>query len=145
MLIESPTPPQPGFASQFDSLAEWLDQICAGNQPEQIISEFDFHLYFSTAGNVLGLVGNNNTVEDGEPATLIGFKPLENMFFALPHHDYGRLSTKQLHARILNELKSFTKTEKFLNSFLSKKAYFISFTGVEFWPNDMTSEIKLLP
>lgn len=111
-------PPPPDLKTDFKSVQEWLFAVCDGGKPDKSIKFFNLGLFESSDGNTLYLAGINK-YEDGHTThTLIEFEP-SNMYCSLSQDWYGGLSREQLLIRLTDELKAFTQSEKFLNSFLA--------------------------
>jgi len=121
-------PPPPNLKSGFKNLHDWLSNICDSEKLQKPISEFSLGLFQSeNEKNVVYLVGVNKN-DNNET---IDFKP-QKMYFMLPKDDYNKLSGEKLIQKLTNELKDFTKTAKFQNSFLST-ASSITFRGAIIW------------
>lgn len=129
-----PPPPPPDFISSFETLQEWLFNVCDNDHPEESITEYQFSLVETSNNDMLFLSGfNAYNIAQNTVAIRTDFKPT-NAFFPLPKSEYGNLSKEQLLKRLLNELKEFTKATKFQNSFLSKgETISTNFSG-KFWP-----------
>jgi hypothetical protein len=114
-------PPPPELTSKFKTLQDWLDNICDSSKPKKSIEKFKFGLFGSSTNDyVLFLVGTN-TYKEGEhrSATHIEFEPTHN-YLQIPKNEYKNLTQKQFEEKLTSQLKEFTKTSKFQNSFLAK-------------------------
>jgi hypothetical protein len=69
---------------------------------------------------LVSLVGTNKYQEDKNRLVInIDFEP-EDTYFNLPKKEYKSLKREQVLERLTAQLKEFTKTDKFLHSFLAK-------------------------
>jgi hypothetical protein len=132
-LEEIPTPPPPGFTSPFKTVHEWLFNICDSEQPKKPISEYSILLFESSENSILCLAGYNTYLEQDCESSRIDFKP-SHMFFSLPQDEYKNLSLEQIRERVLNELIEFTKTDKFLSSYLSEQSLITTNFAGSIWP-----------
>ena|ERR1022692_2644872 len=118
--FEDGDPPPPGLISSFDTLQDWLINICDSEQPEKSIATYNFGLFESAGDYTIFLIGENTyDKEQNYSVTSIDFKPL-HMYFPLPKSEYENLIREQLVEQLTDELRGFTKTDKFKNSFLAK-------------------------
>ncbi len=133
--MDIPDPPPLAFASPFKSIEEWLIHICKTNNPQVNIEDCMFVIMFLSWGNVLSVEGYNKIeIDNHTTAHRIVFKPSLNKNFALPNEEFGSLSQKQLRERVINELKQFTNTDTFQNSFLPKATIIRMDFGDRIWP-----------
>jgi hypothetical protein len=118
--VEMEEPPPPGFKSKFKSLTQWLTAVANGNQPRKMISKFGIGLFEAPDSYTLSLTGIN-TYNEGVnlQSTRIDYTP-RDMYCDLQKSYYQNLNREQLLAKIVAELKSFTQTSAFKNSFLAK-------------------------
>lgn len=137
LLVESIeeilTPPPPGFTSPFKTVHEWLFNICDSERSEKPISEYAIFLFESMENSILCLAGYNTYLEQDCESSRIDFQPSQ-MFFSLPLDEYKNLSMEQIRERILIELIEFTKTEKFLSSYLSEGSLITTNFAGSIWP-----------
>lgn len=111
-------PPPPHLTSNFNTLQDWLFNICDNEKPQKVISTYNFGLYQSPNNNVIFLVGLNNYTKGQSAITRIEFQP-SDMYFQLPAVEYKNLNPEQLVNKLTAQLKDFTNTEKFQHSFLA--------------------------
>jgi len=113
-------PPPPSFKSKFNSLTEWLTAVAKGNRPQKPVSQYNIGLFEAPGSYTLSLNGIN-TYNDGADrySTRIDYTP-RAMYCDLRKSYFRNLSRDQLLAKIVAELKSFTLTTAFKNSFLAK-------------------------
>lgn len=113
-------PPPPHLVSKFATMQDWLLNVCEKDTPQKPISKYGVGLFESPNDYTLFLVGLNSYDEDkNRSVTRIEFEPT-NMYFKLPGAYYANLSREQLVDKLTSELKSFTITEEFKNSFFTK-------------------------
>jgi len=132
LRVESPIPPPPGFKSPFKTLREWLVQLCNELPPQKPVSEYQFQLCYSSTESLIAFYGEHYSIEEGVPTERITFQPA-HVFFPLPKNIYRKLSYSQLKETLYKELKEFTKTSEFKNSFLSKSYSINSNFAGEIW------------
>jgi hypothetical protein len=118
--IDDVGPPPPDFTSSFETLQEWLFSICDEEQPQKSIETYKFGLFEGEEDYTVSLVGTNKYQEDRNRLVInIDFEP-EDTYFNLPDKEYKSLKREQVLERLTTQLKEFTKTDKFLHSFLAK-------------------------
>ncbi|MCG2614731.1 hypothetical protein LZZ85_10585 [Terrimonas sp. NA20] len=128
-------PPPPGLDTHFKSVQEWLCSICDAEKPDKSISIFKIGLFESSDGNMLYLAGVNKYENGDTSHTRVDFEP-SNMYCRLPESGYKDLNREQLLVRLTGELKAFTGTEKFRNSFLATSNTIIfESNGQVIWAN----------
>ncbi|MEX6690832.1 hypothetical protein QTN47_25210 [Danxiaibacter flavus] len=113
-------PPPPNLVSKFKTLQDWLLDICNSNKPKKSIIKFKFELFESANDYTIVLAGVN-TYDEGKnrSVTRIEYRP-RNMYFKLQETYYVGLDRQQLLDKLTAELKDFSNTEKFRNSFFTK-------------------------
>jgi hypothetical protein len=127
-----PSPP-PDLTSNFKTLQDWLFRICDDSKPEKSIANYNFGLFESPDDNIIYLVGVNKYDKGDTSYTRIEFEP-SNMYFQLPNSEYKNLSRDQMLKKLTAQLKAFTNTEKFQNSFLVKaNAIILESSGQTIW------------
>jgi len=133
--VDDVLPPPPKFISHFKTLQEWLFNICDTEKPKKPISNYEFGLFEAKDDYTLYLVGlNRYEISQDSSATRVDFEP-KNMYFFLPISVYKNLARGQILERLTSQLKDFTMTDKFKNSFLAKaKSVTTGFKG-EIWHN----------
>lgn len=133
--MDIPDAPPLAFKSPFKTIEEWLVHICKTNDPQENIADCMFVFMFLSWGNVLSVDGYNEVkIDNHTTARRIVFKPISNKNFALPNDEFGNLSQEQLRERVINELKNFTSTITFQNSFLSKATKVRTNSNDIIWP-----------
>lgn len=115
---EEVSPPHPDVHSNFKNIEEWLVSICDGEKPDKPISLFKIGLFESSEVNTIYLVGVNKYEKGNSSHTSLEFEP-SKMYCNLQEDAYKGLSRENLLTRLTDELKGFTQTEKFRNSFLA--------------------------
>src|SRR5688572_104328 len=102
---DSIEPPPPGFVSKFNSIHDWLKDICEKEKPETEIATYNFGLFESTDEYVLFLVGLNTTKkEKNHSLTRIEFEPV-NTYFPLPATEFKNLTRDEVIEKISAQLK----------------------------------------
>jgi len=114
-ITEEIGPPPATINTNFNTLQDWLVNICNSENPRQFISKYEMGYFESPNEYVVYLIGKNQYENEEK----IDFKPL-NTYFLLPQKEYGKLSREQLLNRLRTEIVEFTKTNKFKESFLAK-------------------------
>lgn len=115
---ELPPPPPP--ISNFMTLQEWLFRICVTEKPEKSIIAYNFGLFETENGYTIYLTGSKEyDKNDSDWATNNDFEPsITN--YPLPSSEYKSLKWEQVLDKIKSQIKDFTKTDKFKNSFFAK-------------------------
>ncbi len=80
------------------------------------IAKYGLGVFESPDSRVLFLVGLNKYTNPNHEK--IDFEP-QNMYFLLPVEDYRDLTWEQLADKLAEQLRDFTKTQKFSNSYLA--------------------------
>lgn len=117
---EDVSPPPPGLTKKFKNVTGWLSHLCLKNKPVETGLEYKFGLFESPGDYTLFLVGNK--IDDQNENLIIssiGFEP-ESMYFSLPKAYFKNLNREQLLEKVTTDLKSFTTTSKFKESFLKE-------------------------
>jgi hypothetical protein len=118
--IDDVGPPPPDFTNSYETLQEWLFSICDKEQPQKSIETYSFGLFEGQEEYTVSLVGTNKYQEDKNRLVInIDFDP-EDVYFNLPDKEFKSLKREQVLERLTAQLKEFTKTNKFLHSFLAK-------------------------
>lgn len=132
-IVDDVEPPPHDLTSSFKTLQDWLFSICDDKKPKKSIANYNFGLFESPDDNIIYLVGVNKYDKGDTSRTRIVFKP-SNMYFQLPNKEYKKLSRDQLLNKLAVQLKTFTNTEKFKTSFLSKSnAIILETNGLIIW------------
>lgn len=132
-IVDDVEPPPPNFTSNFKTLQDWLFTICDDEKPEKSILNYNFGLFESSDDNIIYLVGVNKYDKGDTSHTRIEFEP-SNMYFQLPNSEYQNLGRDQILNKLTAQLKAFTNTEKFQNSFLAKaNAIILESSGQTIW------------
>lgn len=129
---ELPDPPFKEQISSFATIADWLDTICNSRKPEKEINTYIFCLFEGRDNNVLSLVGLNTYPYKDSYITKVDFKPT-NMYLQLPVNEYSGLNQDNIKRKIYLQLKEFTNTEEFKQSFLSKSNLITAAFGGNIW------------
>ena len=127
-------PPPPGLISKFITVEDWLTNICENNKPKKAIAKYNFGLFEAKDDFTLFLARlNTYEVDKNRSSTRIDFEP-KNMYFKLPKSYFKSLTREQLLIKLASDLKAFTKSTKFKNSFFID-ANIISFdtNGTTLW------------
>ena len=111
-------PPPPNLTSNFKNLQEWLVNICDDKKPNKSIADYEFGLFESPDDYTIFLVGINRYKKGDTSYTRIEFEPT-NMYFPLPKGEYKNLNRDKLLNRLISQLKEFTETKKFKDSFFT--------------------------
>ena len=127
-------PPPPNLKTEFKSLQDWLVNMCNTEGPEKLITEYKIGLFESSNGYTLSLTGENTYKEgSNHSATLIEFQP-KNTFLKLPEYDYKNMSREQVIEKLISQLREFTHTEAFKNSFFTQANEIVFTTnGEKIW------------
>jgi hypothetical protein len=120
--------------SKFKTLQSWLSNICDKDKPDKAITEYNFNFFESSGEFTLYLTGVNTYEETpSRSITRIEFEPA-NMYFKLRKSEYKDLNREQLKDKLTSQLKDFTNTEKFRDSFLTKaNAIITGYNGQKIW------------
>lgn len=125
-------PPPPGFTSKFNTVTEWLTNICEIDKPKKSISTYNFGLFETPGDYILFLVGKNQyEIGKDHSAIRIEFEPT-NMYFLLPK-EYQALERQQVLDRLTAQLKAFINTAEFKHSFLSEAQTITTDFGGVIW------------
>jgi len=112
-------PAPPGFTTRFKNLQEWLVNICENEKPPKPIATFRFGLFQGQDEYILCLTGTNTyEVSADHTATRIEFSP-KDMYFILPKAAYQNVEREKILERLTTQLKEFTESNTFKQSFLS--------------------------
>jgi hypothetical protein len=125
--------------SKFKTLQDWIYNICDDDKPAKEIAEYKFN-FFESAGEYMLFLTGVNTFEEGQnrSITRIEFEPT-NMYFKLRKNEYKNFNREQLKDKLTSQLKDFTNTEKFRNSFLAKaNAIITGYDGKKAAQNNVT-------
>ena len=117
-VVDDIPPPSRHLTTKFKTLQDWLFDICDSKEPRKPIQHYSFGLFETPDKKLLFFVGQNTYTKEKRSRTLTEFKPL-NMYFPLSK-EYDSLTQEQIADKLFLELKEFTNTEKFKNSFLTK-------------------------
>jgi hypothetical protein len=102
------------------TLEGWLFNLCDSEAPKKSIIAYNFGLFETEDSYSIYLIGSNEFDEnDSDWATNSDFEP-KDKYFQLPAKDFKKLSWQQVLDQIESELKTFSKSAKFRNSFFSK-------------------------
>lgn len=130
---DDPGPPPPAFMSRFNSLEEWLFNVCNEKKPKKPIGTYSFALFEGENNFTLCLTGiNTYELSKYHTQTRIDFAPTD-MYFTLPQSECIGLKREQVLERITSQLKKFTTTDKFNHSFFSEAKSIASDWKGEIW------------
>jgi hypothetical protein len=117
--VPEPPPPPPPI-SNFMTLQEWLFKLCDTETPDKSIIAYNFGLFETENGYTIYLIGSKEYDKDDQDwATNNDFEP-SLKYYPLPTSEYKNLKWEKVLERIKSQLKDFTKTDKFKNSFFAK-------------------------
>jgi hypothetical protein len=131
---EGVEPPPLDLIPNFETLENWLHHICDTEQPEKPIATYHFGVFESPEGYSVFLIGRN-TYEKGQNHSIstIDFEPL-NMYFKMTKSEFENRTGEQVKEQLITQLKDFTMTDKFRQSFFTKaNAIFTEFNGEKIW------------
>jgi hypothetical protein len=128
------TPPPPGFISPFQKIDEWLTAICAGEQPQRAIAEYNIAFFDTPNDYFLGLAGYNTYYERAGEIRRIEFRP-SAVFMALSKSAYKNIAIEHVRERIVQAIVAWTKTAPFKDSFLAKGSCITMDLYGEIWAN----------
>jgi hypothetical protein len=114
--VDDVEPPPPDIKPTFGNLHDWLIDICDSPGPQIPIANYRLGVFESPDSRVLFLVGFNKYTNPNYEK--IDFEP-KNMYFLLPTEDYRDLTWEQLGDKLAGQIRDFTKTQKFTNSYLA--------------------------
>ena len=113
-------PPPLHLTSKFNTLQDWLLNICDKDNPQKPIAKYRFGLFESPNDYTIFLIGVNTYDESqNRSVTRIEFEST-NMYFKLPEIYFENLNREQLLVKLISQLIDFAKTEKFKTSFFTK-------------------------
>ena len=134
VTIDEVPPPPPNLTSDFKNIQEWLTSICKTEKPDINITDFRLGLFESPNDNTIFLVGIINYDNDEGSETRFKLKPA-NMYFPLPQSEFSNMNHTQLLDKLTEQLRAFTTTETFRNSFLAAaKRITFDASGKVIWP-----------
>jgi hypothetical protein len=118
--IDDAEPPPPHFVSPYNTIEEWLFNVCDKEKPAIPIATYSFGLFEGANEYVLCLTGVNSYQLSKEREQIrIDFAPAD-MYYPLRQSEYKNLNREQVLERLTSELKAFTTTDKFRQSFFSQ-------------------------
>jgi hypothetical protein len=115
-IVDDVEPPPPNIKPTFDSLHAWLIDICDSEKPQMPIADYRPGVFESRDSRVLFLAGLNKYTNPNHEK--IDFEP-QNMYFLLPTEEYRDLTWEQLAEKLAEQVRNFTKTQEFTNSYLA--------------------------
>lgn len=133
---EEVDPPVDEQISHFKTLQDWLVNVCDSSKSTKNIEKFKFGLFEGKDEKTIYLVGTN-TYKEGEhnSSTRIEFEPAHK-YLLLPKAEYNNLSHEELVNKLTTQLKDFTNTNTFQNSFLNKaNTVLFETNGQVIWKN----------
>jgi hypothetical protein len=93
-------------------LHDWKTSTCDSERPSKPILFYTTELFESTDERVFFLLGLNQYGNHEK----IDFKP-RNMYYLLPAAEYKDLDRTQLDEKLIDQLKDFTQTNNFTDSY----------------------------
>jgi len=134
MNVERVIFPLPGlFKSPFNTLQEWLLELCNDEPDTNSVAEYCLLYHSQSEQSIVGFVGHSYSTVGDVVTRKISFTP-KHMFFPLPKREYRKLSYKDASEKFYKELKQFTKSGDFHNSFMSKNIPVNTNFGGQIWP-----------
>lgn len=123
----------------FQSVNNWLSAVCNSKKPTKAIETY--HIYFLEEDSeiVLLIVGLNFSQKNDVVKTRIDFYP-ENSSYSIPFNTFKDLTHEELLRYLCTQIKEFTKSEKFINSFLSEAKSLTTNVSEELWVNRFLSK-----
>ncbi len=130
-------PPPVILPSKFESINDWLTNICENEKLKKPINHFKIGLIESPKENALYLIGRN-LIEKGDTShSTLDFEPKE-MYFLISSDKYKNLSRKEMLEKLALELKKFSETKAFKTSFFAEANDFtFETTGEVIWQKDL--------
>lgn len=127
-------PPPPELASRFASVQEWLIHMIGTEQPDSSVTTYQFDLFQSGSSYTVSLVGLIAFSSGTREVKRIHFQPSQ-MYYPLPESDYKGLSWQEANDKLTVQLKEFTRTGRFQNSFLAQaRAITTGYNGAKIGP-----------
>lgn len=111
--------PPPYLDSKFNTIADWLRNMCEHDKPEKQITRFNFGLFESADDYTLTLRGENTYEYAKYSRIRIEFTPVYT-YFRLPKSYHELLDRDRLLVDLKAELTEFTKTKIFQSSFFTE-------------------------
>jgi len=112
-------PPPPDYVTRFGTIEEWLFYLCDKEQPAKPIATYNFGLFEGDEYTLCLTGSNTHELSQYHSKTNIDYAP-QDMYFTLSQTEYKDLSRDKVLERLTSELKSFTTSDKFKNSFFSQ-------------------------
>jgi len=128
-------PPPPNVKSEFNSLQDWLVNMCNTERPEKLIDKYNIGLFESSNDYYMLSLTGINTYEEGDhhSAIRVEFTP-KHAFYRLPEAYYKNLSREELIKKLIAQLQDFTNTKDFKSSFFTKaNAIVFDTNGQKIW------------
>lgn len=140
-IIEDDLEPPPlDVSSNFDTIAEWLKNMCKEDKPKNKIDRFNFGLFESEDEYTLTLTGVNICNQADCLTISIDFRPIYT-YFTLPKCYHENLDRDSLIVNLKSELTDFTKTETFQSSFFTKsESVCFETIGEALWTNQIKND-----
>lgn len=102
------------------TLREWIGRICETERPDSSVIAYNFGLIQIDNGYSLYLIGSKEyDVNNSDWAFSIDFEP-RMKYYPLADSNYSKLSWDKVQVKINEELKDFTASVTFKNSFFAK-------------------------
>jgi hypothetical protein len=113
--VDDIEPPPPKLQQSFKNLQDWLTSICDYERPSRPIAFYATGLFESPDECVIFLLGMNKYGNHEK----VDFKP-KNMYYLIPKVEYKDLDRAQLDEKLIGQLRNFTQTSNFTNSYLAQ-------------------------
>lgn len=133
--VEEVEPPEHGLTANFKNLEDWLLTLCTGEPPKALISTYRFGVFESEDSYLVFLVGLNTYGDFNHSAIKIDFKPV-HAYYQLQGNESDHLDRSQVFIKLTNDLKSFTNTAQFNNSFFAKAQLIETDFSGTIWTNE---------
>ena len=115
-IVDAVEPPPPNLKPTFNNLHDWLTHLCGAEKPKMPIAHYELGVFESSESQVLYIVGINKY--NNPEYQKIDFLPA-NMYLLLPRVYYEDLTREQLADKLAKELREFTLSSKFKDSYLA--------------------------
>ncbi len=133
--VEEVDPPHHELTTDFKNLEDWLLNLCEGETQKTSISNYRFGVFESKDGYVVFCVGLNTYGDANHSDIKIDFEPVHK-YYQLQGIEFKNLNRSQVFNKLTDDLKSFTNTQKFKNSFFARAKFIkTDFSGI-IWTNE---------
>lgn len=119
--------------STFNTIEDWLFDMCKNDFPKKKIAKFNFGIYEYLDGYTLCLTGVNSYVKKNNTRTKIEFLP-NHTYLRIPDSYHRNLERDDVLRKIKADLDEFSNSECFQSSFFTR-ANIVCFetTGEAIW------------